>query len=99
MYQLGVLDAEELSFISKGMMKATPSMLPGIQEDVRRSAESSSTLDGDSLTRESFEVDFFEDVRASFQRSSKFPNVANANSKVIPGVSGSKLYVSYDFTA
>ncbi|RZC83763.1 hypothetical protein C5167_046549 [Papaver somniferum] len=88
----GVLDAEELSFISNGMRKAAPSTLPGIQEDVRRSAESSSTfnstLDGDSLTRESFEVDFFEDVRASIQRSSKLPNVANANSKVIPGVAG-----------
>lgn len=90
----GVLDAEELSFISNGMRKAAPSTLPGIQEDVRRSAESSSTfnstLDGDSLTRESFEVDFFEDVRASIQRSSKLPNVANANSKVIPGVSAPK---------
>ncbi|KAI3923260.1 hypothetical protein MKW92_009047 [Papaver armeniacum] len=90
----GVLDAEELSFISNGMRKAAPSMLPGIQEDVRRSAESSSTfnstLDGDSLTRESFEVDFFEDVRASIQRSSKLPNEANANSKVIPGVSAPK---------
>ncbi|KAI3849967.1 hypothetical protein MKW98_026881 [Papaver atlanticum] len=86
----GVLDAEELSFISNGMRKAAPSTLPGIQEDVRRSAESSSTfnstLDGDSLTRESFEVDFFEDVRASIQRSGKLPNVANANNKVIPGV-------------
>ncbi|KAI3965106.1 hypothetical protein MKX01_014037 [Papaver californicum] len=90
----GVLDAEELSFISNGMRKASPSTLPGIQEDMRRSAESNSTfnstLDGDSLTRESFEVDFFEDVRASIQRSSKSPNVANANSKAVSGVSAPK---------
>ncbi|KAI3980482.1 hypothetical protein MKX01_008899 [Papaver californicum] len=86
----GVLDAEELSFISNGMRKASPSTLPGIQEDIRRSAESNSTLSGDSLTRESFEVDFFEDVRASIQRSSKSPNVANANSKEVPGVSAPK---------
>ncbi|KAI3838816.1 hypothetical protein MKX03_002592 [Papaver bracteatum] len=69
----GVLDSEVLSFISNGMRNTAPSTLPGIQEDMRRYAESSSTfnstLDGDSLTRESFEVDFFEDVRASIQRS------------------------------
>ncbi|KAF8397632.1 hypothetical protein HHK36_016552 [Tetracentron sinense] len=77
----GVLDPEELSILNKGVKKAEPRLLPGIQEDLRRSAESNSSLDSDSWTLESLEGDLFEDIRASIQKSSKASIVACSSSK------------------
>ncbi|CAI9779024.1 unnamed protein product [Fraxinus pennsylvanica] len=67
----GVLDPEELSSMLKGAGKAGKHLLPGIEEDIRKSTESISTLESDSLTLESLEDDLFADIRASIQRSSR----------------------------
>ncbi|XP_042505510.1 uncharacterized protein LOC122082084 [Macadamia integrifolia] len=80
----GVLDPEELSFITKGFSKAEAPLLPAIQEDLRRSAESNSTFDSDSLTLESIEIDLFEDIRASIQKSGKSSNVSSSRSNKGP---------------
>ncbi|KAF7818582.1 histone H3.v1-like isoform X2 [Senna tora] len=62
--------------------------LPGIKEDIRKSCESITTLESDSLTLESLETDLFEDIRASIQKSGKMSNVANGKSKVPSRVAG-----------
>ncbi|OVA09920.1 hypothetical protein BVC80_1751g76 [Macleaya cordata] len=98
-----VLDPEELSIITNGLKKASPCPLPGIQEDMRRSAESNSTftstLESDSLTLESLEVDLFEDIRASIQRSSKASNVAFSNSKTVSGAGLENLHCNCRYKA
>ncbi|KAF9588605.1 hypothetical protein IFM89_013692 [Coptis chinensis] len=86
----GVLEPEELSIINCGLKKVVKHPLPGIEEDIRRSAESNSTFDSDNLTLESLEVDLFGDVRASIQRSSKGSNLAYPNSLAGPGKSGAQ---------
>ncbi|XP_042509709.1 putative GPI-anchored protein pfl2 isoform X2 [Macadamia integrifolia] len=81
----GVLDPEELIIINKGFRKAVVPLLPGIQEDVQRSTESNSTFESDSFTLESIEIDLFEDIRASIQKSSKSSNVKSSSSNSGPG--------------
>ncbi|KAJ1395973.1 hypothetical protein SESBI_32942 [Sesbania bispinosa] len=75
----GVLDPEELSSIIEGVEKEA---LPRIEEDVYKSCESISTLESDSLTLESVEMegDLFEDVRASIQKSSGKSNLTKVPS-------------------
>ncbi|KAE8099532.1 hypothetical protein FH972_017508 [Carpinus fangiana] len=82
----GVLDSDELSSIIEGVEKGENHTLPGIQEEVHRSADSISTLESDCLTLESLEADLFEDVRASIQKSSKVSNAANARNNTGSGV-------------
>lgn len=70
----GFLEPEELSSMIGGggcTGKIVKSVLPGIQEDAlsRRSTDSLSTLASDTLTMRSLEADFFEDIRASIQKS------------------------------
>ncbi|XP_009797648.1 uncharacterized protein [Nicotiana sylvestris] len=60
----GVLDAEELSSIIKGGEKHN---LPMIEEDVRQSDDSISTLESDNLTLDHIEAELFGDIRASIQ--------------------------------
>ncbi|KAJ7977009.1 chitinase-like protein PB1E7.04c isoform X2 [Quillaja saponaria] len=79
----GVLEPEELSSMIECVEKGKKHVLPRIQEDVHRSCESISTLESDSLTLESLEVDLFEDVRASIQKSSNMSNAANGSSNVL----------------
>ncbi|XP_052173399.1 uncharacterized protein LOC127788810 [Diospyros lotus] len=67
----GVLEPEELSCMIKGADNGGKHFLPGIAEDIRRSNDSISTLESESLTIESLEADLFEDIRASIQKSSK----------------------------
>ncbi|KAJ4979610.1 hypothetical protein NE237_010390 [Protea cynaroides] len=90
----GVLDPEELSIVNKGFGKAEAALLPGIQEDVRRSAESNSTFESDSLTLESIEIDLFEDVRASIKKSSKSSSVASSSSNSGAGERGTQSFRS-----
>ncbi|KAJ1443852.1 hypothetical protein SESBI_00023 [Sesbania bispinosa] len=75
----GVLDPEELSSIIEGVEKEA---LLRIEEDVYKSCESISTLESDSLTLESVEMegDLFEDVRASIQKSSGKSNLTKVPS-------------------
>lgn len=81
----GVLDPEELSSMIKGADKNERKTLPGIEEDVRRSNDSISTLESDNLTLENLEVELFEDIRASIQKSSKMFNMTSISSKAASG--------------
>ncbi|KAG5584438.1 hypothetical protein H5410_044872 [Solanum commersonii] len=83
----GVLDADELSCMIKGGDKQT---LPMIEEDVRQSLDSISTLESDNLTLEHIESELFGDIRASIQKvaiptsgdlSAKTDNGANSSAK------------------
>ncbi|XP_010907520.2 uncharacterized protein [Elaeis guineensis] len=65
----GVLNPEELAIVNSTFGKAEASSLPGIPEDTRKSTESISTLDSDTLVLENIEVELFENVRASIQKS------------------------------
>ncbi|XP_069145333.1 flocculation protein FLO11-like isoform X2 [Solanum lycopersicum] len=85
----GVLDADELSCMIKGGDKQT---LPMIEEDVRQSLDSISTLESDNLTLEHIESELFGDIRASIQKvaiptsgdlSAKTDNVANSSAKKV----------------
>lgn len=79
----GVLDPEELSSMIKGNVKSESQTLPGIQEDVRTSNDSISTLESDNL--ENLEAELFGDIRASIQKSSKALNMTSVNGKAAPG--------------
>uniref|UniRef100_F6HQZ1 Uncharacterized protein n=1 Tax=Vitis vinifera TaxID=29760 RepID=F6HQZ1_VITVI len=83
----GVLEPEELSSMIEGVDRDGKHSLPRIQEDdLRRSADSISTMESDSLTLESLEADLFEDVRASIQKSRIRSNVTHSkNSKAGTG--------------
>ncbi|XP_072960576.1 uncharacterized protein [Typha angustifolia] len=63
----GVLNPEELATVTSTLKKAETSALPGIPEETRRSGESISTLDSDGL--ENLEIELFDNVRASIQKS------------------------------
>ncbi|XP_047331995.1 serine-rich adhesin for platelets-like [Impatiens glandulifera] len=79
----GVLDAQELSIMIDGADKGKTPALPGIEEDVRGSMDTISTLDSDCLTLESLEADLFHDVRASIQKSSKASNTGSSSLKAV----------------
>ncbi|KAJ9694521.1 hypothetical protein PVL29_010153 [Vitis rotundifolia] len=83
----GVLEPEELSSMIEGVDRDGKHSLPRIQEDdLRRSTDSISTMESDSLTLESLEADLFEDVRASIQKSRIRSNVTHSkNSKAGTG--------------
>ncbi|XP_028052562.1 uncharacterized protein LOC114257045 [Camellia sinensis] len=79
----GVLDPEELFIINKGFEKAEAHLLPVIQEDLCRwrYVDSKSTLDSDdfSLDRnQSTEVDLFEEIRASIEKSNIMSNICKS---------------------
>ncbi|XP_058210960.1 uncharacterized protein LOC131323272 isoform X1 [Rhododendron vialii] len=80
----GFLEPDELSSMIKGADKRGKHLLPGIEEDMQKSIDSISTLESESLTLESLEADFFEDIRASIQKSSKASNWTSS-SKAAPG--------------
>ncbi|XAR69034.1 hypothetical protein NMG60_11000484 [Bertholletia excelsa] len=72
----GILDPDELSSMIEGVDKSGKHFLPGIEEDIRRSSDTISTLESENLTLESLEADLFEDIRASIQKSCKSSNIA-----------------------
>ncbi|XP_074592400.1 uncharacterized protein LOC141848242 [Curcuma longa] len=65
----GVLNHEELAIVNSTFKKTEVRSLPMILEDIRKSSESTSTLDNDCWTLENIEVDLFDNVRASIQKS------------------------------
>ncbi|XWS75103.1 hypothetical protein CRYUN_Cryun01aG0056200 [Craigia yunnanensis] len=77
----GVLDQEELSMVNKGYKKSETRTLPGIEEEFWKSAESNSTMDSD-YSLASLEIDLFDDMRASTQKSRKAYNVVNSSCKL-----------------
>ncbi|CAL5387817.1 unnamed protein product [Camellia sinensis] len=79
----GLLDPEELFIINKGFEKVKAHLLPVTQEDLctRRYADSESTLDGDDFSldsNQSTEVDLFEDIRASIEKSNIMSNICKS---------------------
>ncbi|XWS56473.1 hypothetical protein CRYUN_Cryun09bG0088400 [Craigia yunnanensis] len=79
----GVLDPEELSMVNNGYNKSETltHMLPGIEEEFWKSTESNSTMDSD-YSLSSLEIDLFDDMRASMQKSSKASNLVNSSCKL-----------------
>uniref|UniRef100_A0A1D1Z0C6 Uncharacterized protein n=1 Tax=Anthurium amnicola TaxID=1678845 RepID=A0A1D1Z0C6_9ARAE len=63
----GVLDPEELADVNTTFRKVQTCVLPGIQEEPRKSSESNFSCD--SWVAESTEVDLFENLQASIQKS------------------------------
>ncbi|KAL6998252.1 hypothetical protein U1Q18_008378 [Sarracenia purpurea var. burkii] len=78
----GVLDPDELSSMITGVEKAGKFHLPCIEEDIHTSIDSISTLESGSLTMENLEVDLFEDIRASIQKTSKSSNTSSSKAAV-----------------
>ncbi|KAJ6429020.1 hypothetical protein OIU84_020623 [Salix udensis] len=64
----GVLNAEELSLVNGGFRLSQGHTLPGIIE-VWRSAESNSTRNADAYSLVSLEIDLFDNMRSSVQKS------------------------------
>uniref|UniRef100_A0A6N2LQJ1 Uncharacterized protein n=1 Tax=Salix viminalis TaxID=40686 RepID=A0A6N2LQJ1_SALVM len=64
----GVLNAEELSLVNGGFRLSQGHTLPGIVE-VWRSAESNSTRNADAYSLASLEIDLFDNMRSSMQKS------------------------------
>lgn len=77
---LGVLDPEELSMVNKGYKKSETQnhILPGIEEEFWKSADSNSTIDSD-YSLASLEFDLFDDMRASMHKSIKAYNLVNSS--------------------
>jgi hypothetical protein len=68
-FYTGVLNTEELAIINTTSSQTGKSSLAGIPEEVRRSGESTTTLDTDNWTLESLESELFDNVRASIQKT------------------------------
>ncbi|XP_037494358.1 uncharacterized protein LOC105642173 isoform X2 [Jatropha curcas] len=91
----GVLEPEEISNMIEGTEKVGKvHVLPGIEEDVRRSIDSISTLVTDISTIETLEDDLFGDIRASIQKSSKAANAAISHCKAGSRVNDGQLIKS-----
>ncbi|CAL5338971.1 unnamed protein product [Camellia sinensis] len=79
----GLLDPEELFIINKGFEKVEADLLPVTQEDLCtwRYAHSESTLDSDDLSldsNQSTEVDLFEEIRGSIEKSNIMSNICKS---------------------
>ncbi|KAI8006485.1 putative aquaporin PIP2-5 [Camellia lanceoleosa] len=79
----GLLDPEELFIINNGFEKVEADLLPVTQEDLCtwRYAHSESTLDSDDFSldsNQSTEVDLFEEIRASIEKSNIMSNICKS---------------------
>ncbi|XP_010529732.1 PREDICTED: cell wall protein RBR3 isoform X2 [Tarenaya hassleriana] len=72
----GVLEPEELSSMIESNHKGENQSLSTIQEDLQMSTESISTFQSDCTVENCQEFGFFEDIRASIQRSAKASDAA-----------------------
>ncbi|GMI84857.1 hypothetical protein HRI_002155000 [Hibiscus trionum] len=79
----GVLNPEELSLVNNGYRKSetVTHVLPGIEQEFWKSTESDSTLDSD-YSLSSLEIDLFDDMRASMQKSTKSSNLLSSSCKL-----------------
>lgn len=64
--------------INQGFRKFELDPLPGIEEKLWKSVESISTAASDGSPLRSLEIDLFEDIRASQQKSTQISNVATS---------------------
>ncbi|XP_077245422.1 uncharacterized protein LOC143885227 isoform X2 [Tasmannia lanceolata] len=85
----GVLNPDELAIVNKTFKKADRYVLSGIQEDIKKSSDSTSTSGSNSWALKNLEVDLFEDIRASIQKSSDdyddVSDISSSCSKTGPG--------------
>ncbi|XVE75324.1 hypothetical protein DITRI_Ditri12bG0085200 [Diplodiscus trichospermus] len=79
----GVLNPEELCMVNNGYKKSETQtfLLPGIEEEFRKSAESNFTKDSD-YSLSSLENDLFDDMRATIQKSSKPSHLVSSSCKL-----------------
>lgn len=78
---IGVLNTEELAIVNSTFRKAETSALPEIPEETRISSESILDIDNWALENPNLEVELFENVRASIQKSlGKSDNASNTTS-------------------
>lgn len=78
---IGVLNTEELAIVNSTFKKAETSALPEIPEETRISSESILDIDNWALENPNLEVELFENVRASIQKSlGKSENTSNTTS-------------------
>ncbi|KAK8611109.1 hypothetical protein V6N13_131172 [Hibiscus sabdariffa] len=79
----GVLNPEELSLVNNGyrMSETVTHILQEVEQEFCKSTESNSTLDSD-YSLSSLEIDLFDDMRASVQKSSKTSNLVNSGCKL-----------------
>ncbi|CAL5405207.1 unnamed protein product [Camellia sinensis] len=82
-HQCRLLDPEELFIINKGFEKVEADLLPVTQEDLCtwRYAHRESTLDSDDFSldsNQSTEVDLFEEIRASIEKSNIMSNICKS---------------------
>ncbi|XP_020087329.1 muscle M-line assembly protein unc-89-like isoform X2 [Ananas comosus] len=77
----GVLNTEELAIVNSTFRKAETLALPEIPEETRISSESILDIDNWALENPNLEVELFENVRASIQKSlGKSDNASNTTS-------------------
>ncbi|KAF5467171.1 hypothetical protein F2P56_017025 [Juglans regia] len=81
----GVLEPEELSIINEGFKNFESHPLPGIEEELWRSAESNSTVDSDGSPLASLEMDLFEDIRAAAHKLTQVSNATTPSSNLHRG--------------
>ncbi|GMJ11942.1 hypothetical protein HRI_004863400 [Hibiscus trionum] len=79
----GVLNPEELSLVNNGYRKSetVTHILPEVEQEFLKSTESNSTLDSD-YSLSSLEIDLFDDMRTSMQKSSKTSDLVNSSCKL-----------------
>ncbi|GLT66863.1 hypothetical protein SLA2020_392070 [Shorea laevis] len=77
----GFLDLEELSMVNRGFQKSEAPMLPGIEEDFWKSADSNSTIDSE-FSLASLEIDLFDHMKTSLQKSSTVSDVSVSSSEM-----------------
>ncbi|WOL06891.1 hypothetical protein Cni_G15625 [Canna indica] len=84
----GVLNHEELGIVNSTFKKTELRSLPVVLEDVAKSTESTSSLDDDNWGLENLEVNLFDNVQASIQRTrgtaEKAVKLTHSSKKDIP---------------
>ncbi|KAG6763583.1 hypothetical protein POTOM_031009 [Populus tomentosa] len=78
----GVLSAEELSFVNGGFRLSQGHTRPGIKE-VWRSAEANSTRNADAYSLASLEIDLFDNIRVSMQKSNDASSTKETSSRKV----------------
>ena len=78
----GVLSAEELSFVNGGFRLSQAHTRLGIKE-VWRAAESNSTRNADAYSLASLEIDLFDNMRVSMQKSNDASSTKETSSRKV----------------
>ena len=76
------MNAEELSLVNGGFRLSQGHTLPGIVE-VWRSAESNSTRNADAYSLASLEIDLFDNMRSSMQKSNDASSTGETSTRKV----------------